>query len=181
MPDAAVADAVDSDHIARHGERPEPARRGAGAQFARGRVRPLVLVAALGPVVALVAVLGVGGAALAQSPGAAAQARVAAVAQAGPGASYQAPYQDSVRNDPATYAYARWLTDLGGQVCTAPLLPPRLLIYDRDTALVPIDPADTTVGALCTREPGILASLTALFDQAWDAAIPLGADRVGDE
>ena len=89
-------------------------------------------------------------------------------------------YQDSVRNDPATHAYAGWLTDLGGQVRTAPLLPPRLLVYDQETALVPIDPGDNAAGALCTSEPGILASLVALFEQAWDAAVPLGADRTRD-
>lgn len=97
------------------------------------------------------------------------------------GVAIQVLYQDSVRNDPTTYAYARWLTDLGGQVRTAPLLPPRLLVFDRAVALVPIDPADNAAGALCTREPGIVASLTALFDQAWDAAVPLGADQIGDK
>lgn len=86
-------------------------------------------------------------------------------------------YQDSVRNDTPTHAYARWLTDQGGQVRTAPLLPPRMLIVDRRTVLVPIDPADTRAGALCTREPAIVASLIAIFDQAWASAVPLGAAR----
>jgi DNA-binding CsgD family transcriptional regulator/sugar-specific transcriptional regulator TrmB len=89
-------------------------------------------------------------------------------------------YQDSVRNDPATHAYARWLTDLGGQVRTAPLLPPPMLIYDRTTALVLIDPADRSRGALCTAEPGIVAYLLALFQQTWDTAVPLGAAQEGD-
>nr|WP_042426794.1 helix-turn-helix transcriptional regulator [Streptacidiphilus anmyonensis] len=84
-------------------------------------------------------------------------------------------YQDSVRNDPATHAYAHWLTDNGGEVRTAPLLPPRMLIFDREVAVVPVDPADTKAGALCTREPGIVASLTAVYEQAWATAVPLGA------
>jgi hypothetical protein len=83
-------------------------------------------------------------------------------------------YQDSVRNDPATYAYAQWMTERGGQVRTAPVLPPRLLIFDRTTAVVPIDPANTRAGALCTTEPAIVASLATIFEQAWNIAVPLG-------
>ena len=59
-------------------------------------------------------------------------------------------YQDSARHDLATASYARWLTDLGGQVRTAPMLPPRMLIFDREVAIIPIDPANTKLGALCT-------------------------------
>jgi DNA-binding CsgD family transcriptional regulator/sugar-specific transcriptional regulator TrmB len=89
-------------------------------------------------------------------------------------------YQDSVRNDPATYAYAQWMTERGGQVRTAPVLPPRLLIFDRTTAVVPIDPANTRAGALCTTEPAIVASLATIFEQAWNIAVPLGADAPAD-
>ncbi|MFI9319657.1 helix-turn-helix domain-containing protein [Kitasatospora aureofaciens] len=85
-------------------------------------------------------------------------------------------YQNSVRNDAATFGYARWMTGLGGQVRTAPVLPPRLLVFDRKVAVVPIDPANTRRGALCTREPAIVANLVALFEQAWETAVPLGAD-----
>lgn len=84
-------------------------------------------------------------------------------------------YQDSVRNDPEMLAYARWLTEEGGQVRTSPTLPSRLLVFDRVVAVVPIDPEDSRAGALCTRSPGIVASLISLFDQTWQSAVPLGA------
>ncbi|GHG29999.1 MULTISPECIES: LuxR C-terminal-related transcriptional regulator [Streptomyces] len=86
-------------------------------------------------------------------------------------------YQDSARNDPATLAYARWLTEQGGQVRTSPLLPTRLLVFDRTVAVVPVDPGNSRTGALCTSAPGIVASLVTLFEQTWQAAVPLGADR----
>ncbi|WP_457030855.1 helix-turn-helix transcriptional regulator [Kitasatospora sp. P5_F3] len=89
-------------------------------------------------------------------------------------------YQDSVRHDPATLAYARWMTDTGGLVRTCPTLPPRMLVFDRTVALVPIDPANSRLGALCTREPGIVSSLVALFEQTWQSGVPLGADRTPD-
>ncbi|MFE2548247.1 LuxR C-terminal-related transcriptional regulator [Streptomyces sp. NPDC059355] len=93
------------------------------------------------------------------------------------GVSLLTLYQDSARNDPPTYAYARWMTERGGMVRTCPVLPPRLLVFDREVAVVPIDPANTRLGALCTREPGIVASLVALFEQTWQMAVPLGASE----
>ncbi|PWK72069.1 regulatory LuxR family protein [Streptomyces sp. CG 926] len=95
----------------------------------------------------------------------------------GRGIEMRSVYQDSARNDRMTLAYARWLTEEGGQVRTSPLLPPRLLIFDRTVAVVPIDPANSRLGALCTSAPGIVASLLTLFEQTWGSAVPLGADR----
>ncbi|MFG2847689.1 LuxR C-terminal-related transcriptional regulator [Kitasatospora sp. NPDC048296] len=89
----------------------------------------------------------------------------------------RAVYQDSARNDPATLAYAQWTTERAGEVRTSPVLPARLLIFDRTTALVPIDPDNSRLGALCTTSPGIVATLVALFEQTWEAAVPLGAAR----
>ncbi|MFJ4863455.1 hypothetical protein [Streptomyces sp. NPDC088748] len=83
-------------------------------------------------------------------------------------------YQDTVRNDPATLAYAQRTTKHGGEVRTSPLLPPRLLVFDRTTAVVPIDPANSRLGALCTTSPGIVTSLVTLFEQTWGTAVPLG-------
>ncbi|WP_392893083.1 LuxR C-terminal-related transcriptional regulator [Streptomyces sp. LN699] len=93
------------------------------------------------------------------------------------GVELRAVYQDSVRNDPATLAYAQWTTGRGGQVRTSPVLPPRLLVFDRTTAIVPIDPANSRLGALCTAAPGIVTSLITLFEQTWETAVPLGAYR----
>ncbi|MFG3049961.1 LuxR C-terminal-related transcriptional regulator [Kitasatospora sp. NPDC048239] len=96
------------------------------------------------------------------------------------GVALRTIYQDSIRNDPESLGYARWMTGLGGKVRTAPVLPPRMLVFDRRTAVVPIDPENTRLGALCTEEPGIVASLVALFEQTWETAAPLGADRTED-
>lgn len=85
-------------------------------------------------------------------------------------------YQDSMRSSPATLAYARWLAGLGGQVRTSPLLPPRMLIVDSVTAVVPMDPADTRAGAVEMTAPGCVAALTALFEYAWEDASPLGSE-----
>ncbi|MFJ1757438.1 LuxR C-terminal-related transcriptional regulator [Kitasatospora sp. NPDC088134] len=83
-------------------------------------------------------------------------------------------YQDSVRNDPATVQYARWLHGLGGAVRTAPTLPLRMIVVDNATAIVPIDPEDPRKGAVLLQSPGVVAALRALFDQVWEHARPLG-------
>lgn len=96
------------------------------------------------------------------------------------GVAFRTLYQDSVRNDPTTISHAHWLLDHGGEVRTAPVLPQRLVIIDREQALVPIDPANTRKGALHMTEPGIVAALIDLFELAWNAAVPLGAVRERD-
>jgi len=82
-------------------------------------------------------------------------------------------YQDSARNDAPTSAYARWLVDNGGQVRTSPTLPPRMVIFDRSVAIIPIDPMNTRMGALCTVEPAVVAWLVAAFEQAWEHSTEL--------
>lgn len=85
--------------------------------------------------------------------------------------------QDSCRSDPATAAHARWLTDAGGQVRTAPTLPHRMVLIDTRIAFVPLDPANSRRGALQVTDPGIVGTLQALFEQIWACATPLGASR----
>ncbi|GAA3304550.1 helix-turn-helix transcriptional regulator [Dactylosporangium vinaceum] len=88
--------------------------------------------------------------------------------------------QESARNDRDTLAYAQSLTDAGAEVRAAPLLPPRMLVFDRATAIVPIDPANTRDGVLRLTGRGVVTSLVALFEQVWTSAVPLGASRARD-
>ena len=90
------------------------------------------------------------------------------------GVAMKTIYLDSLRNDRVTADYANWLTDLGGQVRTAPSLPLRMLIFDGETALVPIDPGHTRAGAVQICGPGVMTALNALFDRIWADATPLG-------
>jgi sugar-specific transcriptional regulator TrmB/DNA-binding CsgD family transcriptional regulator len=86
-------------------------------------------------------------------------------------------YQDSMRSDTANMGYASWLAGLGVQVRTAPLVPPRMIILDRELAVIPLDPVHGRPGASVVRHPSMLNSLIALFEQSWDAAHPLAADE----
>ncbi|WP_432147492.1 helix-turn-helix transcriptional regulator [Streptomyces sp. bgisy029] len=92
-------------------------------------------------------------------------------------------YQASVRNDPATLSYARWLTSQGAHVRTAAVLPVRMVLFTGQAALLPIDPEDTGRGALQLQGPGILTALAALFEAIWDQADDFGTatDREHDD
>lgn len=96
------------------------------------------------------------------------------------GVTIKTLYQDATRNDPVVTTHAHWLLSNGGEVRTAPVLPQRLVIFDRTQALVPIDPADTRKGALHVAEPGLVNALVDLFEQSWATAVPLGAVRAQD-
>lgn len=93
------------------------------------------------------------------------------------GVRFRNIYLDSIRNDARTLAYARWLTDLGGEVRTVPALPMRMIVFDRERGIVPIDVEDTSAGAVLLQGPGLIAALTALFDQVWANATPLGGKK----
>jgi len=94
------------------------------------------------------------------------------------GLTLRSLYQDSMRSDKANMDYASWLTGLGVQIRTAPLVPPRMILLDRELAVTQLDPVQRRPGASVVRHPGVLNSLIALFEQSWDAARPLWA---GDE
>lgn len=97
------------------------------------------------------------------------------------GKSVLTVYLDSVRNDPPTLAYARWLAEHGGTVRTTPTLPVRIVLFDREVALVPIDPENTRAGAVQLSGAGIITALVTLFEQVWTAAVPLGESRHADD
>ncbi|WP_020526066.1 helix-turn-helix transcriptional regulator [Catelliglobosispora koreensis] len=90
------------------------------------------------------------------------------------GVSCRNIYQESFRNDPATLAFARWMAELGSKSRIVPVVPMHMVIVDREVALVPINPADTSQGALEIHSPGMVAALHLLFEQVWESATPFG-------
>lgn len=97
------------------------------------------------------------------------------------GVSIRTIYLDSVRNHVATVNYAQWLTELGGEIRTTPTLPERLLIVDREVALVPLNPDNGREGAIQLVGKGIITTLVAFFEHVWATATPLGCLPERDE
>lgn len=97
------------------------------------------------------------------------------------GVSIRTVYLDSVRNDGPTLQYAQWLTGLGAETRTVPTLPERLLIVDRETALVPLNPDSRGDGAVQLVGAGIIMTLVAFFEHVWAIATPLSQQPARDE
>ncbi|MGX9889631.1 helix-turn-helix domain-containing protein [Streptomyces sp. NPDC002276] len=91
------------------------------------------------------------------------------------GVEMRTVYLDSVRNSPPTLKYAKWLTELGGQVRTAPSLPIRLMLLDRKLAVLPTDGDNSAAGAMILTGSGALVALSAFFEAVWENSRPLGS------
>lgn len=90
------------------------------------------------------------------------------------GVEMRAVFLDSVRNEEPSVEHARWLTGLGADVRTVPVLPMRMVVVDRERAVVPLDEQDSSGGALLVGGSGLVAGLVALFLATWRVAQPLG-------
>ncbi|WP_228972938.1 LuxR C-terminal-related transcriptional regulator [Streptomyces sp. DH12] len=88
-------------------------------------------------------------------------------------------YLDSVRGHGPTRGHVEWLGRCGAQVRTVPSLPLRMIIVDRETAVLPLDVADARDAAVVLREPSLLVALCALFDQTWAVARPFADPQAG--
>ncbi|MEV6796559.1 LuxR C-terminal-related transcriptional regulator [Streptomyces sp. NPDC051320] len=80
-------------------------------------------------------------------------------------------YLDSVRNHRPTLDYVSWLTELGAEVRTVAALPIRMIVLDREIAVIPTH-GDSSLGALELTGDGALAAMCALFDTFWSTATP---------
>ncbi|MFF2013148.1 LuxR C-terminal-related transcriptional regulator [Streptomyces sp. NPDC058195] len=83
-------------------------------------------------------------------------------------------YLDSVRNDKPTLEHVNWLNKYGAQVRTAVSLPVRMVIFDRQQAMLPTHTADARTGAVLVNGEGTITALCALFESTWATATPLG-------
>jgi len=93
------------------------------------------------------------------------------------GTKMRSIHLDSVRNHTPTLSYLRWVVGLGAEVRTMATLPLRMVIFDRNVALIPVNPEHSEIGAVVQRGPGMVAALCALFEQTWQAANPVGSDK----
>ncbi|MCP2353620.1 DNA-binding CsgD family transcriptional regulator [Nonomuraea thailandensis] len=89
------------------------------------------------------------------------------------GVAFRTIYQDSIRNDRASMHHVQRLASLGASARTLPTLPLMMIVVDRETALIPIEPAASHLGALVLRSRGAVAAICVLFEHLWAAAAPL--------
>ncbi|MFJ3303913.1 LuxR C-terminal-related transcriptional regulator [Streptomyces sp. NPDC086549] len=95
----------------------------------------------------------------------------------GRGVRMRAIFTESARRDSATMEYINWLGGQGGQVRTASEIPLRMIVLDRETAVVPLVPDRSEVGAVVLHGPGPIAALIALFEQIWAGGVPVDSSE----
>ncbi|MFE3450294.1 hypothetical protein ACFXJ8_15310 [Nonomuraea sp. NPDC059194] len=102
--------------------------------------------------------------------------RERALAELKAGVRHRSIVHRSTLDDPAVAAYFHEIHRAGDRhrVIDEPIQ--RLLIIDRETAFVPIEPGNPAAGALAIRQPGIVVTLIGLFEQAWSRATDLEPD-----
>ncbi|WP_181446673.1 helix-turn-helix transcriptional regulator [Streptomyces sp. NTH33] len=81
---------------------------------------------------------------------------------------------------PPTFAYLGELASHGARIRVTDDISERILVYDRRTAVVPVNPDDTACGALLAREEGLISTIIALFERIWSQAEDLPSTS-GDE
>ncbi|MEU4584687.1 LuxR C-terminal-related transcriptional regulator [Kitasatospora aureofaciens] len=81
-------------------------------------------------------------------------------------------------DDTRTAEYLAELSARGARIRTMDGPLERMLIFDRRTALLPIDPRESSRGALIVHQPGMISSLITLFERFWTAAEDLGQEHL---
>jgi DNA-binding CsgD family transcriptional regulator/sugar-specific transcriptional regulator TrmB len=71
--------------------------------------------------------------------------------------------------------FASFMYKRGNEVRATPTLPMRLLIIDREIAVMPLNPEVESAGAVIHRSPSVLALAISLFDSYWSRASELFA------
>lgn len=94
-----------------------------------------------------------------------------------PGMTAKIIYQDSIGADVRLPSHACELSLAGALVRTTSSWVPDMMISDRQVAILAADPADLSAGTITIEHPAIIAILANIFDQAWNAAIPLASSR----
>ncbi|MEV6603123.1 helix-turn-helix transcriptional regulator [Kutzneria sp. NPDC051319] len=93
------------------------------------------------------------------------------------GASVWTVLLNSACNDRVAAAYAERLADLGGEARAIPSLPTWLVVFDRNSALIPAGLESDHPSAFEVTCPGVLTALVALFERIWSSATELSSVR----
>lgn len=87
-------------------------------------------------------------------------------------------YQHSARQDPPTVEFMKWLVQQGFELRTTPVLPSRMVIFDRSVAVLPMNSSDSREGAVVLYGKPTVTAFCSLFDWIWERAIPVDLDPV---
>ncbi|MFD9621955.1 LuxR C-terminal-related transcriptional regulator [Streptomyces virginiae] len=98
----------------------------------------------------------------------------------GDGIEVRALFLHRHTRDPLMSGYLEELSRAGAQVRVATHLPQRMLVVDRDLAMVPVDPEDSARGACAVHGTELMPTLRAIYEHCWMLATPFAKDAVAD-
>lgn len=84
------------------------------------------------------------------------------------GAQLSVVLQHATIHHEPTREWARQVVAAGGAVRTVPVVPNRMIVHDRERALLPPEGGDVGRGAVVVREPGVVDFLVAVHKLLWD-------------
>lgn len=93
------------------------------------------------------------------------------------GAHIRILFQHSTRKHKQTAKYAATITAAGAQIRTTGVMPSRLLIYDNEAAVLPVDAEDTAAGVVLVRDQAVLGFLKRLFTHHWERGLDFTAEE----
>lgn len=88
----------------------------------------------------------------------------------GNGARMRGLYAQISLSNPLIREYVGHWRKHGVQVRVAPVIPTRVLVYDRRTAIVQADPDDLEAGAVLISGASVVSSIAAIYDYCWMTA-----------
>lgn len=93
------------------------------------------------------------------------------------GVSMRTLYQHTARQDLFTSSYVRQMSDHGVEVRTTDEVVDRIIIYDREVALIPEQvPKSSPPSAMVVREPNLVQFICRVFEHMWLNAVPFERD-----
>lgn len=82
----------------------------------------------------------------------------------------RAVFLTSSKQDHRTLQYIHWKIDHGAEVRIAPRLPIRMIIFDRNVAVLPLNLKNALAGIAVYRNQALVEALRELFECVWLAA-----------
>lgn len=88
------------------------------------------------------------------------------------GVSVRTIYPTTIREMPATWAYAAETAAAGEEIRLSDETPTRMIVLDREVAVIPADTRNLDLGAVVVRCKPVVDTFVALFELAWQRAAP---------
>jgi DNA-binding CsgD family transcriptional regulator/sugar-specific transcriptional regulator TrmB len=100
------------------------------------------------------------------------------------GVQVRSIFSQRLTSVPEDADHLRAKAKVGVQVRLSPVVPMNMIIADEQFALLPVDPEDSSAGAILAHGPALVRSYLTLFEHCWHTATPYGdqveAARGGD-